>query len=127
MPGVMVLIVDHPALFVPVRGKHIQRSLQVMPHQSRLKFQRGQRRHAAGGKTGDRTVPDILLPGCLLHRMTEILCDVDHAHVGLGVVGLCFRINGHCRILPVFSLYSAVCSAALKETSGIFSLFLRIR
>ena len=64
MPGVMVLIVDHAALFVPVRGKHIQCSLQVMAHQSRLKFQRGQRRHAAGGKTGDRAVPDILLPGC---------------------------------------------------------------
>ena len=68
-----------------------------MVDHARLKLKRGQAGNTAGGKAGNRAGLHAGLAASVLHRCAEVVGNVDHAHVGLGVVGFGFGINRHLR------------------------------
>ena len=97
VPCVMVVIVNDVSLLIAVGRKDIHRRLEVMVDHARLKLKRGQTGNTAGGKAGDRAGLHAGLAAGVLHRCAEVVGNVDHAHVGLGVVGFGFGINRHLR------------------------------
>ena len=97
VPGIVVVIMNDRTGLIAVGRKDVHRRLEVMVDHARLKLQRGQAGNTAGGKAGDRAGLHAGLAAGVLHRCAEVVGNVDHAHVGLGVVGFGFAINRHLR------------------------------
>ena len=97
MPGIVVVIMNDRTGLIAVGRKDVHRRLEVMVDHARLKLKRGQTGNAAGGKAGDRAGLHAGLAAGVLHRCAEVVSNVDHAHVGLGMVGFGFGINRHLR------------------------------